>query len=60
MKLKITAICLVFPLCGCGTTQIVDGSCRVFKPISNSTQDTAQTRREVIAHNRVFGAICKG
>jgi hypothetical protein len=60
MTLKTAAILLVFPLCGCSTMQTVDGSCKVFRPISNSTKDTAQTRREVIAHNRVYGAICKG
>jgi len=32
----------------------------VFKPISNSKADTVQTRREVIAHNRVFWRNLQG
>lgn len=61
MKLKISICAAVSCLCcGCGTTQTIDGSCKVFKPISNSKADTVQTRREVIAHNKVYGAICKG
>ncbi len=44
----------------CSTTQAVtDSGCKSFKPITNSKLDTLQTRREVIAHNRVFTKICK-
>lgn len=60
MKLKISICAIVSCVCcGCGTPQIIDGSCSVFKPISNSTRDTEKTRREVVAHNKVYGAICK-
>ena len=54
----LALILLVLP--GCATfTPATDGSCQIFKPISNSTKDTERTRREVIGHNRVYGAICK-
>ena len=58
--LKVSAVLLIMCLLtGCGTHGLViDGSCQVFKPISNSTKDTVQTRREVIAHNKVFKNIC--
>ena len=61
-KLMLSAtLCSLSLLSGCGTLgPATDGSCKVFKPISNSTKDTTQTRREVIAHNKVYGAICKG
>lgn len=61
MKLKISVCILISCLFGgCSTVQTVDGSCKVFRPISNSSKDTVQTRREVVAHNKVYGAICKG
>lgn len=63
MLLKLTrfaALCSLSLLTSCTTfTPVTDGSCKIFKPISNSTKDTTQTRREVIAHNKVYGAICK-
>ncbi len=64
MRKKLKMFAALFSLSlltGCATsTQGTDGSCKVFRPISNSSKDTVQTRREVIAHNRVYGAICKG
>ena len=64
MRKKLMTCAALFSLSlltGCATsTQGIDGSCRVFKPISNSKADTVQTRREVIAHNKVFTSICKG
>lgn len=60
-KLTTCAVlCSLSLLSGCGTSGLViDGSCQVFRPISNSSKDTLQTRKEVIAHNKVYGAICK-
>jgi hypothetical protein len=56
----LAALSLVFLLTGCATNGLVtDGSCKIFKPISNSAKDTEQTRREVVSHNKVYGAICK-
>ena len=59
--LTLSALALsLLALPGCSTlSPVTDGSCQIFKPISNSTRDTEQTRREVIGHNRVYGAICK-
>lgn len=62
-KLPMTFAVLFLPflLTGCAINSVAtDGSCQVFRPISNSQKDTEQTRREVIAHNKVYGAICKG
>ena len=54
-------LCSPLLLAACGTlTPATDGSCKIFRPISNSTNDTVQTRREVVAHNKEYGAICKG
>ncbi len=53
------ALCSLSLLSGCGTNGLViDGSCAVFKPISNSSKDTLQTRKEVIAHNKVYKTVC--
>ena len=59
--LTLSALLLSLSLAtGCATTTpVTDGSCKIFKPLSNSTKDTEQTRRDVIGHNRVYGAICK-
>jgi hypothetical protein len=35
-----------------------DSSCRSFRPITHSKADTEQTRREVVAHNRVWDTLC--
>jgi hypothetical protein len=63
MRKLLTPCATLFPLLlltGCAITgHATDGSCKIFKPITNSTKDTTPTRREVIAHNKVFGAICK-
>lgn len=47
-------------LTGCATVtpEIADSGCRSFKPISSSKQDTEQTRRQIVGHNRAFDAIC--
>jgi PBP1b-binding outer membrane lipoprotein LpoB len=46
-------------LSGCATESLVtDSSCRSFRPITHSKADTEQTRREVVAHNRVFDTLC--
>jgi hypothetical protein len=65
MPRKLTtpaALLSAFLLSGCGTgtlgTNLTDTSCRSFKSITHSKKDTEQTRREVIAHNKVFDTIC--
>jgi hypothetical protein len=55
----LAALLTAFLLTGCATdTLVTDSACRSFKPISNSKRDTEQTRREVVAHNKVFDTIC--
>ena len=60
---KLTPLGALLTLClltGCATNTVatVDDGCRSFKPISSSKQDTEPTRRQVIAHNRAFDAVC--
>jgi len=47
-------------LTGCATAipEIADSSCKSFKPISSSKADTEPTKRQIIAHNKVFDTIC--
>ncbi len=54
-----------FLLTGCATgTFAIDGptdsACKSFKIIRASKSDTADTRRQVIGHNRAYEAICPG
>lgn len=51
-----------FLLTGCATNtlEIADSACRSFKPIAMSKADTAETKRQVIGHNRAYDAICPG
>jgi hypothetical protein len=59
MKAATLAAIVCIPIGGCASFQpSSDGSCKIFRPISNSQKDTEQTRREVVAHNKVYGAIC--
>ena len=53
---------MLFPLTACGTNifATTDSACKSFKTISASVQDTPQTKRQVIGHNRAYDAICKG
>lgn len=51
-----------FLLTGCGTSTggiNFDSGCQSFKPINGSTKDTTQTKRQIVAHNSVYDAICK-
>ena len=61
-KLKpLAALLMSFPLTACGMgTFATDSACKSFKTISASVQDTPQTKRQVIGHNRAYDAICKG
>ena len=57
---RFAVLSLVLPLTACGTLgPATEGGCQIFKPISNSVHDTLPTRRDVVAHNKVYGAICK-
>ena len=55
----LLSACLL-PGCATSTPEIVDSSCRSFKPISMSKADTEQTKRQIIGHNKAYDAICPG
>jgi hypothetical protein len=38
--------------------QFTDSSCKSFKPIAASQKDTAETKRQVVGHNRVYDTLC--
>ena len=56
----IIGIALCNNCCGIGRLleRAVDSGCRSFKPIGWSKADTEPTKRAVVAHNKVFDAIC--
>jgi hypothetical protein len=62
-KLKRLAILFSpFLLTGCGTVTSgisFDSGCQSFKPINGSTKDTTQTKRQIVAHNKVYDALCE-
>lgn len=53
IALLITAV----ELAGCSTIP-VDSGCRSFGPISWSKLDTDPTKKQIVAHNRAYDAIC--
>lgn len=55
-----TLIALMAALSACKTVgpATVEGECRLFRPITSSMKDTQQTRREIVAHNRVGSGAC--
>lgn len=62
---KILAACALSLLTGCASGSIeingpTDSACKSFRPIRASTQDTAETKRQVIGHNKAYDAICPG
>lgn len=62
---KPAALLSGFLLTACGTNSFeingpTDSACKSFRPIRASTQDTAETKRQVIGHNRAYDAICPG
>lgn len=55
----IIAFAVPIVVSGCSSQSLIaDSSCKSFRPISSSKKDTEQTRREVVAHNKVFDTIC--
>lgn len=63
-KLKMPAALLSgFLLTACGTAGFeingpTDSACKSFRVIRASKADTADTKRQVIGHNRAYEAIC--
>ena len=49
-------------LAGCATPISVapDTSLKSFRPITLSCQDTAETRKQIVAHNSVYDTLRKG
>lgn len=43
---------------GACSTIPVDSGCRSFGPITWSTKDTDPTKKQIVAHNRAYDAIC--
>jgi hypothetical protein len=39
---------------------VIDTACQAFEPIRYSRNDTAETVRQVRAHNAAWDALCKG
>jgi hypothetical protein len=40
----------------CETTS--DVSCLAFRPLRPAMEDTADTKRQILGHNRAFRAVC--
>ncbi len=61
-KLVLILIGTLIVAVGCQTTTTptFGTECSTFKPISYSRLDTAETRKQVEAHNAVYKAICTG
>lgn len=62
---RIVALCTALFLTGCTASNLdlngpTDSACKSFRPIRASVQDTAETKRQVIGHNRAYDAICPG
>lgn len=56
----LAALLIACLLTGCATaTGVTDTSCTSFKPIRGSVKDTPDTKRQIVAHNGVYDAICK-
>ena len=53
---------MLLTLASCQTmtpTSVTDVSCSAFEPIHYSRTDTEETRRQIVAHNAAWDAICK-
>lgn len=55
------AIIATSALAGCVTTEkgVVDSSCQSFAIIHPSRSDTFDTKRQVLAHNQTYRALCE-
>lgn len=63
---KLMLLCVVTTgLSGCATvdgtpaSQMPNRACGVFRIINPSQLDTAETKRQVLAHNRVYRSQCE-
>ena len=68
MLAKLTRLAVLlsgFLLTACATSTFeiggpTDSACKSFKVIRASHADTSDTKRQVIAHNRAYEAVCPG
>ncbi|NML34501.1 hypothetical protein [Paraburkholderia antibiotica] len=67
MKAVLISICVTAALAGCASrpspqpvvqTRIIDTGCDWTRTITASTADTAETKRQIIAHNDARAANC--
>jgi predicted small lipoprotein YifL len=61
MLKSMTLLLATFALSACQHTQpkvIPDSSCVAFQVIRPSREDTAGTKRQVLAHNQTYRKIC--
>lgn len=58
--MQLGALLIASLMTGCGTSSvgIADSSCASFKPINMSKQDTTETKRQIVGHNKAYEAIC--
>lgn len=58
MRLVSTIVISAFLLSGCARNVVVDSSCDSFRVIHPSRQDTTETQRQVLAHNKIWEHMC--
>ncbi len=57
---KLTLALAATAISGCAkSTAVIDTACSLFEPIKWSSRDTAETRRQVIAHNSKWECRCR-
>jgi len=56
----VALVLLVVLLSSCQTTSTggTEVACQAFEPITYSSRDTAETRRQIVGHNAAFDALC--
>ena len=62
MTTAIKACCCALLLVGCASRApvIIDSACERFAILHPSRQDTMETQRQILVHNRVWRAACAG
>ena len=62
MTTVIKACCCALLLTSCAARPpvIIDSACERFAVIRPSRQDTMETQRQILVHNRVWRAACTG
>lgn len=55
----LISLCFLTGCAGNGAMGVADSSCKSFRPIAMSKQDTTETKRQIVGHNRAYDEICK-